>query len=45
MTKKSDGTPLGLCLRNREGKDRLNGVFNDDGLSGMREAADIKNWI
>ena len=39
---KSDGTPIGLYIRNVDGRPGLNGVYTDDGLAGMMEAADIK---
>ena len=38
----TDGTNIGLYIRNTEGRPGLNGVFTEEGLAGMLEAADMK---
>lgn len=38
----ADGAPLGVCIKNSEGRAGLNGTFTDDGPQSMLEDADIK---
>ena len=42
VSRKSDGTPIGLYIKNVDGRPGLNGMYTDEGLTGMLEAADIK---
>lgn len=42
ITRQSDGSQVGLWIRNTEGRPMLNGVFTGDDLADMLEAADIK---
>lgn len=39
---KQNGNQVGMQIQKPEGHPGLNGVFTDDGLAGMLEAADIK---
>lgn len=42
VTRQTEGVPLPLYVRKSEGRTGLNGVFMDNGLGSMLEAADIK---
>lgn len=41
----SEGSKMGLAIRNTGGRPCLNGMFTEDCLEGMFEVADMKNWI
>lgn len=40
----ADGAPFGLCVSKGKGRPGLNGLFTDEGLEDMLEAAAIKNF-